>query len=1088
MNRIQFNEAQQKLEALNISGSIVIDIDDKPPIKLSFSQKLRIYFDVTDKSQYLTTEHYLQGQAKISHKDVIKESQNCCVADSLTLSEVVKDSFSGDSDCENARFSQEKSILPLPQTESISQYGDLKFKQDVHMLSGDFSEAFRDTASHDQQEICVYGEDQTKNEAEDKLLQSRPCTADDKCVSNQQPSKLNKTSNSDVSTSKANEKDGVPSNQSPLQFKNKCLYCHKIFSSKARLAAHNRVPKCINQCQKCGEDFLSAADLFHHQFKKYDSDFMAQQYPLLSIKKRSDCLPTQCPLCKINFQKASNVLRHLQGKHFSDASYICCLCDKYFKTSSVLQSHMKNYCSNCNGQGSVLDSKSIKKSKTQGASKKKISPSIGEEEPEKQNCNCSGCMVHDEKIENFFEFYKEVDNAEVVRKSQTQLYEQSEPGYIIKSEDVPLDKPSPATSQLHSSSFNTAASSTQGEVLMWSKESMIQSDSSCSYCHRSFASLAQKEAHHRVPQCLRKCKECKEEFLCAADLFVHQFRKHNKHCLEEQFPSFTISRENQFDDKQCPICNEKAISETVHRHIQSKHFSDESFSCCVCQSRFKTSSCLKYHLEKHCCRKRKFNLEDKPFLNFKADRKVCSPFSLKKQAPSHFTQRSAKIFDQNTGRKSEEGHQLCDDGLLSSQDSDRSTISSKLDNDNEELTETPDEKCSCTCKCKHCGKVFSNQFERNMHKKVPPIKIKCPKCPCTFTSQASLIIHNFQAHEREFHEEMSKSSLSGFGKCKSNFDKKTLNRCPLCWKTPLKLREHVALLHTGEMLYQCCICGKKLNSAAKLNRHCDDHLNGRKGKFQCSKCPTVTNSHSEFFKHAATHRTQCIFCDIDFGHTHLLWSHYKSEHADRLFTCHLCGKKIATQAQLNSHMRHHRFTYLKPCPICGIMIKGNSCLERHMKRMHHVKKEQTGSEKEGMDKIGGEQSATHDQPDNQYLCSECPMIFPTHHSLKLHLRTHSRHRIPCPTCNKTFTTNSILTRHIDRVHLNISSYTCDICGKKATSGYNLKVHKRIHSATKHFFCDICGQGFNYKASLQGHMRSKHREEEGQGGACVGTVE
>ena len=663
-----------------------------------------------------------------------------------------------------------------------------------------------------------------------------------------------------------------------------------------------------------------------------------------------------------------------------------------------------------------------------------------EEEQSEESLNISRCMGVDSKTENSFNLSEvsEELSEEATEQSRFQTDEQSVQEHNLESEDPPQETHQPLVWQQapcvnRSSTCAIPAASIKLQMPIVTKKSIPQSKISCSYCLRVFTSSSEKEAHHRVPKCLRRCNKCKKDFFCEADLFVHQCKKHGKH----QFPSFKESLRNEL---QCPLCTQAFPADVIHHHIQTKHYSDESFSCCICKSNFKTHSHLASHLKNHhLSEKRKLLTNDE----------------------------SGEVHDSPVVkvRKMFKGQEC-------------KSLALPLDTNKRQASLSSKEKTGLDAKynCKYCSKMFKDWAEKNDHRKVLDLEVKCPKCPAILNSQASLIIHDFQVHEKDISSSSSKSKVD-----KSvdnlNMSMKSLIRCPLCHKQTIQLKEHIAVVHIGEMLYQCCVCGEKVLTTDKLRRHSQGHLKMR-GKFHCSKCPMILNNHSEFFRHAATHRTQCVFCNTEFGHAHLLWSHYESQHADELFTCKTCGKKIPTQAQFDAHMKHHRYTYVKPCPVCGIMIKGK--IDEHMQRMHHGKMEQTDTATLTLkeDSEGNDQEQTSaTQSDNQYLCSVCPKTLPTHRSLMEHLRKHDANPITCPTCAKKFSTNSNLTKHIDRVHLNITAHTCEICGKKATSSYNLKVHMRIHSITKLFFCELCGQGFNYKASLQGHMKSKHRGDQ-----------
>ncbi|KAK3784630.1 hypothetical protein RRG08_003438 [Elysia crispata] len=801
MNKVRLNEAQQTLEAVNLSGCIFIYLDDKPSVRLSFSQKLKVYFDIVDNSQTFTSGCHLRALAAFDHNqttDTSYEESCACAEDSIILSEVGQDRFfaNSDNDISIARLTHEDSSLSIPHLGAASDRVGLK--EDFYSLEGGSHQLLIqcDTSSDDKQANLFDEKNLTKQEG----ANSNPLSQDnEKCSSKEQFSyyKSSKAERRDVKFSK--------SKIAPSQLRLKCSHCSITFSSKARLAAHNRMPGCIKQCEKCGENFLCFADLFIHQYRKYDPDFMAQNYPLLSILKSDDCKSTQCPFCTIKFQSASSLLKHLQVKHFSDATYACCMCDRAFKTFSLLNSHRVK-CS----------------SKKQR--KKNISKFASTTKSEDDSLLVAGSVkICNSSYNSLAEGLMDIDgkNNLMQSRSNTELQEK------IQNSENEMQKVNLLKFQQNSCSSDYTLSAVEPEV---PKLANLQSEHTCSYCTKTFPSSAEKEAHNRLSKCV---------------------------------------------------------------------------------------------------------------------------------------------------------------------------------------------------------------------------------------------------HERQFHEEMVKGSFSGTKKSSGDIDKSSLHRCPLCWKSVIRLRKHVALCHTGEMLYQCCVCGKKFSSSATLKRHCDDHLKERKGKFQCSKCPMVTNNHSDFFKHAATHRSQCVFCKTEFGHSHLLWSHYLSQHEDELFTCNTCGKKIATKEQLETHMKYHRFTHFQPCPKCGIMIKGS--LKKHLKRKHHGELDETDN-KTMIPITGAEENVdghTSSFNSNNYQCHNCPESFSNNQSLTQHRKSHNGKNIPCPNCNKTFSTKSILTKHIDRVHLKISRHICDICGKKATSSYNLKVHKRIHSTTKLFNCDLCDQGFNYKASLQGHMRSKH---------------
>jgi uncharacterized Zn-finger protein len=52
-------------------------------------------------------------------------------------------------------------------------------------------------------------------------------------------------------------------------------------------------------------------------------------------------------------------------------------------------------------------------------------------------------------------------------------------------------------------------------------------------------------------------------------------------------------------------------------------------------------------------------------------------------------------------------------------------------------------------------------------------------------------------------------------------------------------------------------------------------------------------------------------------------------------------------------------------------------------------------------------------------------------------------------------------------------FACQICGKRFTRRYSLKVHMNLHMGKYILQCDICKKGFNTSYSLRGHMNTIH---------------
>lgn len=68
----------------------------------------------------------------------------------------------------------------------------------------------------------------------------------------------------------------------------------------------------------------------------------------------------------------------------------------------------------------------------------------------------------------------------------------------------------------------------------------------------------------------------------------------------------------------------------------------------------------------------------------------------------------------------------------------------------------------------------------------------------------------------------------------------------------------------------------------------------------------------------------------------------------------------------------------------------------------------------------------------------------------------------CPTCNKTFFTQSALTGHM-AVHMDIQPFECSLCGKRYKHAKALQLHLEDHDGTRQRFqCPECDRTFKVR--------------------------
>ena len=89
--------------------------------------------------------------------------------------------------------------------------------------------------------------------------------------------------------------------------------------------------------------------------------------------------------------------------------------------------------------------------------------------------------------------------------------------------------------------------------------------------------------------------------------------------------------------------------------------------------------------------------------------------------------------------------------------------------------------------------------------------------------------------------------------------------------------------------------------------------------------------------------------------------------------------------------------------------------------------------------------------------------------MKAHKNTHLDVKpFSCTTCNKTFATSSLLSRHMFN-HMD-KTFSCNLCNKIYTKPGSLRLHRRTaHQNKDAFQCDQCQRTFSDKRSFQGHL-------------------
>ena len=81
----------------------------------------------------------------------------------------------------------------------------------------------------------------------------------------------------------------------------------------------------------------------------------------------------------------------------------------------------------------------------------------------------------------------------------------------------------------------------------------------------------------------------------------------------------------------------------------------------------------------------------------------------------------------------------------------------------------------------------------------------------------------------------------------------------------------------------------------------------------------------------------------------------------------------------------------------------------------------------------------------------------------------------CNECNKHFSTETALKRHVAMMHRGLYPYRCQYCGRGYASMDSLKGHLVQHTGIKAVVFHICGKEFSYSRTMKVHVKQFHAD-------------
>ena len=145
--------------------------------------------------------------------------------------------------------------------------------------------------------------------------------------------------------------------------------------------------------------------------------------------------------------------------------------------------------------------------------------------------------------------------------------------------------------------------------------------------------------------------------------------------------------------------------------------------------------------------------------------------------------------------------------------------------------------------------------------------------------------------------------------------------------------------------------------------------------------------------------------------------------------CETCEKSFKSRYEYNLHMQDHKSDQFR-CDHCGKKLASNQSLKSHISALHQLIAEQS--------------------------CKFCDKVFTKKFDYQKHCQEHreAKDSQTCSICNKK-SKNVLL--HTKLFHLQVKAFKCDPCDKKYSTSQAVKYHNDTIHATHlpNLHCDKC---------------------------------
>ncbi|XP_030752965.1 gastrula zinc finger protein XlCGF26.1-like isoform X2 [Sitophilus oryzae] len=254
----------------------------------------------------------------------------------------------------------------------------------------------------------------------------------------------------------------------------------------------------------------------------------------------------------------------------------------------------------------------------------------------------------------------------------------------------------------------------------------------------------------------------------------------------------------------------------------------------------------------------------------------------------------------------------------------------------------------------------------------------------------------------------------------------------------LRRHEAVHLALEERQLFGCTHCEKKYTTKHGLKEHLRDihlediHSNFKSQKvekkdYRCAICGYQTLERSNFYRHKKIHLAPkerqlfcCTHCDKKYASKCSLQYHFGYVHTDprsedaqkNIHKCSNCDYQTIIMSNFKQHQKIHlapEERQMFACTHCDKKYRNKDNLKHHIEKKHNVSRPN-----------GGQKQV--------YSCTICgyetPRQFNFNTHKQIHLAPEERQLFACRQCDKKYTSNQTLQRHIKCSHVDSRNADC----------------------------------------------------------------